>query len=292
VLRARALPGRTRFRSRTQAAERLSGMPGGAWGAAAQAALYAVLKESFKLYKALSEGLINLADRFFEMDHAHAVKGLEAYREAIAGSNSLQARRVRARPASMGCCSQGLLLLGPAVTSRESGCSGQRRTAVMAEGGPVQDGGEGRREVVRQGHRAKVERGVAAGAQAYYRDMERIEELKRAVQFPVLEPPPADFLSQMENYCAEAPRALDDAVAAKKARPLAGPAAPRVSGWRSQARPVPGAAERLAGGAVLREGAAREGRPNPSLLGGPHHAWHGTGSAAGMWAPLPVPCHA
>jgi hypothetical protein len=54
-----------------------------------------VLKESFKLYKALSEGLINLADRFFEMDHAHAVRGLEAYREAIAGSNSLQARRAR-----------------------------------------------------------------------------------------------------------------------------------------------------------------------------------------------------
>ena len=57
-----------------------------------QAALYVVLKESFKLYKALSEGLINLADCFFEMDHAAAAKGLDAYREAIAGSNRLQAR--------------------------------------------------------------------------------------------------------------------------------------------------------------------------------------------------------
>ena len=48
--------------------------------------------------------------------------------------------------------------------------------------------------------------------------MEKIEELKRAVQFPTLEPPPADFLAQMENYCAEAPRSLEDAVASKKAR--------------------------------------------------------------------------
>ena len=57
-----------------------------------QAALYLALKESFKLYKALSEGLINLADRFFEMDHASAAKGLDVYREAITGSNRLQAR--------------------------------------------------------------------------------------------------------------------------------------------------------------------------------------------------------
>ena len=40
-----------------------------------QAALYVVLKESFKLYKALSEGLINLADCFFEMDHAAGRQG-------------------------------------------------------------------------------------------------------------------------------------------------------------------------------------------------------------------------
>lgn len=61
-------------------------------------------------------------------------------------------------------------------------------------------------------------RGAACPAQGYYREMEKIEELKRAVQFPTLEPPPADFLAQMENYCAEAPRSLDDAVASKKAR--------------------------------------------------------------------------
>ena len=50
-----------------------------------------MLKESFKVYKVLSEGLINLADRFFEMDHAAAAQGLDVYREAIAGSNRLQA---------------------------------------------------------------------------------------------------------------------------------------------------------------------------------------------------------
>ena len=48
--------------------------------------------------------------------------------------------------------------------------------------------------------------------------MEQIEDLKRAIQFPTLEPPPADFLAQMEGYCREAPRPLDEH-AHKKARP-------------------------------------------------------------------------
>ncbi len=46
--------------------------------------------------------------------------------------------------------------------------------------------------------------------QAYYREIESIEDLKRAIQFPKLEAPPADFLAQMENYCREAPRPLDE----------------------------------------------------------------------------------
>lgn len=40
--------------------------------------------------------------------------------------------------------------------------------------------------------------------------MEQIESIKRVIQFPKLEPPPADFLVQMDNYAKEAPRSLDD----------------------------------------------------------------------------------
>lgn len=49
-----------------------------------------MLKESFKIYKAISEGLINLADRFFEMDYLAAAKGLEIYKESIVASERLQ----------------------------------------------------------------------------------------------------------------------------------------------------------------------------------------------------------
>ena len=48
-----------------------------------QASLLLVLTESFKVYKAISEGLINLADRFFEMDYLDALQGLEAYKESL-----------------------------------------------------------------------------------------------------------------------------------------------------------------------------------------------------------------
>ncbi len=67
----------------------------------AQASLYLVLKESFKVYKAISEGLINLADRFFEMDYLAAQRGLEIYKESIVGSERLQARAQRP------CCPSG-----------------------------------------------------------------------------------------------------------------------------------------------------------------------------------------
>ncbi len=55
-----------------------------------QGSLFFVLKESFKIYKAISEGLINLADKFFEMDYLSAQKGIEIYKEAIVSSERLQ----------------------------------------------------------------------------------------------------------------------------------------------------------------------------------------------------------
>ena len=49
-----------------------------------------VLTESFKIYKAISEGLINLADRFFEMEYLDAVRGLEVYKESLVANERLQ----------------------------------------------------------------------------------------------------------------------------------------------------------------------------------------------------------
>lgn len=55
-----------------------------------QAALFYVLKESFKVYKAISEGLINLADKFFDMDYFNAQKALDIYKESIQSAERLQ----------------------------------------------------------------------------------------------------------------------------------------------------------------------------------------------------------
>ncbi|XP_020598075.1 putative clathrin assembly protein At2g01600, partial [Phalaenopsis equestris] len=47
-----------------------------------QYALALVLKESFKIYCAINDGIINLVDKFFEMPRHEAVKALEVYRRA------------------------------------------------------------------------------------------------------------------------------------------------------------------------------------------------------------------
>ena len=45
--------------------------------------------------------------------------------------------------------------------------------------------------------------------QDYYHAMGTIDEMKAQIQFPKLEPPPTDFLHQMEEYCREAPRTFE-----------------------------------------------------------------------------------
>ncbi|XP_077220084.1 putative clathrin assembly protein At2g01600 [Tasmannia lanceolata] len=47
-----------------------------------QYALALVLKESFKIYCAINDGIINLVDKFFEMPRHEAVKALEVYKRA------------------------------------------------------------------------------------------------------------------------------------------------------------------------------------------------------------------
>ena len=153
--------------------------------AVVQASLLSVVKESFRAYRAASEGLINLADRFFDMDASDAAGALDAYRQA------------------------GL------VTTR---------------------------------------------LQAFYRAAEALPGLRGGVQFPRLEPPPADFVRQMEEYAASAPRALD--AGGGGAAPASAPA------------PAP-----PQGGAVpLRRGRLAGARPPPASLNG-----------GGFAAAVPVP---
>ncbi|KAH9619790.1 hypothetical protein KSS87_006630 [Heliosperma pusillum] len=54
-----------------------------------QYALALVLKESFKIYCAINDGIINLIDKFFEMPRHEATKALEIYRRAGQQATSL-----------------------------------------------------------------------------------------------------------------------------------------------------------------------------------------------------------
>jgi hypothetical protein len=52
-----------------------------------------VVKEGLVLYKIIGEGIINLSDRFFDMDYLDATKGLEIYKQAVLDFDSLQVRQ-------------------------------------------------------------------------------------------------------------------------------------------------------------------------------------------------------
>ncbi|KAG8086306.1 hypothetical protein GUJ93_ZPchr0010g9514 [Zizania palustris] len=54
-----------------------------------QYALALVLKESFKIYCAINDGIINLVDKFFEMPRHEALTALEIYRRAGQQAGSL-----------------------------------------------------------------------------------------------------------------------------------------------------------------------------------------------------------
>ncbi|KAK1666555.1 hypothetical protein QYE76_054714 [Lolium multiflorum] len=54
-----------------------------------QYALALVLKESFKIYCAINDGIINLVDKFFDMPRHEALKALEIYRRAGQQAGSL-----------------------------------------------------------------------------------------------------------------------------------------------------------------------------------------------------------
>lgn len=49
-----------------------------------------LLTECFRIYRVIMEGVISLADQFFEMDRVDAAKGLDMYRESVVSFNLMQ----------------------------------------------------------------------------------------------------------------------------------------------------------------------------------------------------------
>lgn len=156
-----------------------------------QASCLAVAQESFRAYRAASEGLINLADRFFDMDAADAGRGADAYRQAAA---------------------------------------------------------------------------VTARLQAFYQAAEGLPGLRAALQFPRLEPPPPDFLAQMEAYIREggAPSPLGDALP-PPASGAGGVGGGGGGGGAVVHAPAPLPARPAASGLPLRRGTRAPPPPHPAV---------------------------
>lgn len=55
-----------------------------------QSSLLMVVKEGLGLYKVISEGIINVSDKFFDMEYLDALKGLEIYKQAVLDFGNLQ----------------------------------------------------------------------------------------------------------------------------------------------------------------------------------------------------------
>ena len=51
-----------------------------------------------QVYRAISEGVINLADSFFDMEYVEGSKGLEIYRQSIVDNERLSVRCLRHLP--------------------------------------------------------------------------------------------------------------------------------------------------------------------------------------------------
>ena len=72
-----------------------------------------------------------------------------------------------------------------------------------------------------------------------YRESEGLDEIKRVINFPKLEMPPADFLQNMEDYAKQAPRQFDDSGPKKVSAPCCClPASPTAVALDSSRKPL------------------------------------------------------
>lgn len=102
-----------------------------------------VLSECFKLYRAISEGVINLADHCFEMDRIDAKKALDIYREAINITERLQEffAKIQNMPA-------GRSLEFPQLAAPPEDFLEQIEAYAKGAPGPAGDNGEKKAELV------------------------------------------------------------------------------------------------------------------------------------------------
>ncbi|KXZ54199.1 hypothetical protein GPECTOR_5g293 [Gonium pectorale] len=140
-----------------------------------------VLKEVRSVYKVVSEGVLNLVDRFFEMDRGDALKGVELVKENLAVNERLN---------------------------------------------------------------------------AFVSTIGNISPLRGAVQFPSVQPLPADFLTTLEEYIKDAPRGAGDV-----AKPVVGRASTAQRGGTSQA--LGGTGPRLVVGGPIKDPSSGPTSPQP-----------------------------
>lgn len=79
-------------------------------------ALLYVIKESFKVYKSLQEGVLSLLDKFFEMDRTDATTGLQLYKDFALQFDKLQGFYKSCKQVT------GPLLLHLQLAARPSSC--------------------------------------------------------------------------------------------------------------------------------------------------------------------------
>ncbi|CAD7703187.1 unnamed protein product, partial [Ostreobium quekettii] len=106
-------------------------------------ALKWVLSECFRLYRAISEGVINLADHFFEMDRVDARKALDIYREAINSTDRLQEYFAKIQNMAAGKALQFPQLMPPPEDFLD-----QMEAYAKGAPGPAGKGGENKGTVV------------------------------------------------------------------------------------------------------------------------------------------------
>ncbi len=143
-----------------------------------------VVKESFKLYKVVSEGVINLADTFFEMSHLDAAKGLEMYKQYVAFTDLLQTYYTQ--------------VMGVSQCIATQSCTQHHHPLAC---------------IILNTPLITIIHECVPNPHPNNQQVDQIQEIKSAMKSPLdfqLATPPPEFLAQMEEYVREAPRTLED----------------------------------------------------------------------------------
>jgi len=138
-----------------------------------------VLRESKAVYRAASEGVINLADKFFEMGKPDALRGLDLYKDALALHEKLTQYYAAMQAVPALKCARGR---GRGFRARGLGFGFiMKRGWLVAL--PARPSGLRRPEP------------ASSPCHTAHRHPPRT-----AINYPALQPLPADFVTTMEQY--------------------------------------------------------------------------------------------